>query len=152
MNSRRHFEFSRVDRYIYIGTSICCEKHFKELMAAGIVADVDLQEEKEDRPFGAVAFLWLPTTDFTAPSQLQLFSGARFIEAVVTSRKKCYIHCNAGEGRAPTLAAAYYITQGLTPEQAIEKIKKGRPVVNPNKLQRQALQRFYRSKKAWRRR
>lgn len=139
-----HLEYSRIQPYLYIGTSICCQYHFEQLIKKGIKADVDLQEEKQDKPSGVASFLWLPTTDFTPPSQIQLTIGAHFIEDLVTHKMRCYVHCNAGRGRAPTLVAAYYILHyQLTPREAIRKIRKKRSKVNPNKYQILALEKFY---------
>ena len=42
-----------------------------------------------------------------------------------------YIHCAAGIGRAPTMAAAYLVTTGLTPTEAWAKIKQVRPFIRP---------------------
>jgi protein-tyrosine phosphatase len=41
-----------------------------------------------------------------------------------------YIHCGAGIGRAPTMAAAYLMHQGTTLDDALKKIKKVRPFIN----------------------
>jgi protein-tyrosine phosphatase len=139
----KHLEYNQIDDYIFIGTTICCKKHLNELLQLGISADIDLQQEKQDHPAGVMAFLWLPTPDFSAPIQAQLDTGAHFLRHAIKHKVKCYIHCNAGEGRAPTLAAAYYILTGLTPEQAIQKIKQKRPQVEPNQKQVSALNEYY---------
>lgn len=142
---RKHLEYNKIDKYIYIGTTICCQYHFNKILKKNIIADIDLEKEKMDKPSGVTAFLWLPTIDFTPPSQLQLFTGADFINILVKNKMKCYVHCNAGLGRAPTLVAAYYILHNeLTPKQAIRKIKKKRARINPNIKQMAALERFYR--------
>ena len=147
-NKIKHLEFSQIDKYILIGTTICCRAHFEKLIKAGMKADIDLQEEKMDNPSGVTSFLWLPTIDFTPPSQAQLKIGSHFIKDLVSQKMKCYVHCNEGHGRAPTLVAAYYIySQGLTPRQAVNKIRKRRPAVNPNKKQMKALEIFYKKYK-----
>ena len=139
-----HLNFSKIDRNIYIGTTICCRYHFEKLLSLGMKADIDLQEEKIDNPSGVTSFLWLPTTDFTAPSQAQLTIGAHFIEDLVNSKMSCYVHCNKGYGRAPTLVASYYIlVKGMTPLQAVKFIKNRRRKAGPNKKQMNALNQFY---------
>ncbi|MDD5039823.1 MAG: dual specificity protein phosphatase family protein [Patescibacteria group bacterium] len=141
---KRHLEYSKIEKYIYIGTTICCKKHFNDLLKLGIRADIDLQEEKLDHPSGVELFLWLPTHDFTCPSILQLTIGSHFISQTVESKKKCYIHCKAGSGRAPVLVAAYYIMRyGISPEQAVHRINKKRPSVIPNLVQMRGLKKFY---------
>lgn len=146
------FNYDVIERYILIGTSIETRAHFERLLRLDMDADIDLQEEKMDTPSGVESFLWLPTKDFTPPSQTQLVIGAHFIEDMVNHKMRCYVHCNAGNGRAPTLVAAYYIlARDMTVNQAILYIKKKRPSVNPNTLQRKALERFYRRLKKSRR-
>lgn len=140
----KHLEFSKIDEFLLIGTTICCRAHFEKLIKAGMQADIDLQEEKMDKPSGVTSFLWLPTVDFTPPSQAQLKIGSHFIKDLISQKMKCYVHCNEGHGRAPTLVAAYYIyAHGLTPRQAVDRIKSKRPRANPNKKQMKALDIFY---------
>ncbi len=141
--NKKHLEYDQVERNIYIGTTICCEYHFKKILNLGIVADIDLEQEKMDKPSGVKSFLWLPTIDFTAPSQVQLDIGVNFIDNLVRHNMRCYVHCNAGYGRAPTLVAAYYIySRGLTPGQAVNRIRKKRKHVHPNTKQVLALNRY----------
>ncbi len=139
-----HLNYNKIEQNIYIGTTFCCRYHFEKLLSLGIKADVDLQEEKMDNPSGVTSFLWLPTTDFTPPSQAQLTIGAHFIEDLVNNKMSCYVHCNEGYGRAPTLVASYYIlAKGMTPREAVKFIKNRRRKADPNKEQMQALNRFY---------
>jgi protein-tyrosine phosphatase len=72
----------------------------------------------------------LPTIDDDAPSIEQLKQGVIFIEQLVANGEKVYIHCAGGIGRAPTLAAAYFISQGMSLQEAIALIKKTRPFIN----------------------
>lgn len=139
----RHLEYSEVAEYIYIGTRICCRRHFDYLTKKiGIIADIDLEEKKLDRPIGVKAYMWLPVIDYQAPSQVQLLMGVHFIQDLVNHRMKVYVHCKAGEGRSPTLVAAYFILNGSSVKEAIAKIKKKRHKASPNKSQIQALEKF----------
>jgi len=141
-----HLNYSKIDRYLLIGTSICCRKHFEKLLAIGMDVDIDLEIEKMDKPSGVSAFLWLPTIDFTPPSQAQLYAGAHFIEDLVRYKMKCYVHCNAGQGRAPTLVAAYYIlAKKMKPVQAINFLQTKRRQISPNSKQIAALDKFYKN-------
>ncbi|MBI2670779.1 hypothetical protein HYX18_02285 [Candidatus Woesearchaeota archaeon] len=65
------FEYNRITDYIYLGTNQCYVKHsFAEnLIKKGIEADISLEYESIDAPFGAKYFLWLPVKDHTAPTQ-----------------------------------------------------------------------------------
>jgi len=137
------FEYNKITEYLYLGTNQCCQIHFKkELLNKGIRADISLEGEKIDAPFGVDYYLWLPVKDHTAPSQKQLRAGVAFIENLIKNKVKIYIHCQRGHGRAPTLVAAYLISKGKTIKQAIDFIKKKRPVIHPNKVQVNALRRL----------
>jgi protein-tyrosine phosphatase len=137
------FEYNKITDYIYIGTNQCCQVHFKkELLNKGIKADISLEKERLDSPFGVDYFLWLPTKDRFPPSQKQLKTGTDFIKSLVKNKIKVYVHCMHGHGRAPTLVAAYFISQGKTVEQAIKMIKNKRPEIHPNEKQINALKKF----------
>lgn len=139
---RHHLTYTKINKYIYIGTTICCKKHFNQLLKMGVVADIDLEKEKMDRPSGVTAFLWLPVQDFQAPSHTQLHLGAHFIDDLVRHKQKCYVHCNEGNGRAPTMVAAYFILKDHSVESAVNKIKRFRKSANPNERQIKALEEF----------
>lgn len=139
----KHLSYSKIEKYIYIGTNICCRKHFNELLNIGISADIDLEEEKMDKPStGITVFLWLPVIDFQAPSQIKLHIAAHVIDTLVQHKQKCYVHCHQGQGRAPTVVAAYYVLKGMTVKQALDKIRKIRPLAKPNSQQVSALNIF----------
>lgn len=139
------FEYSQITSQIFVGTNFCCQGHFEEeLLRAGVSADISLEEEKVDAPLGVSFFLWLPVKDETAPSQKQLKVGVVFIGELVKLGEKIYIHCLNGHGRSPTLAAAYFIHQGLAVDEAIEKIKASRPEAHLVLSQIEALRTFAR--------
>ena len=48
---------------------------------------------------------------------------------MIDSGEKVYIHCGAGVGRAPTMAAAYLISTGIDLATAIASIQKVRPFI-----------------------
>jgi protein-tyrosine phosphatase len=142
------FEYNKITSNIYLGTDMCCQTHFKsELLKKGIEADISLEGENQDKPFGVKYYLWLPVKDHAAPTQKQLTIGTDFIESLIKNNIKIYIHCQRGHGRAATLTAAHLIKKGMTPKEAISLIKKKRPVIHPNVQQRKALDRFAKMKK-----
>ena len=72
------FEYNKITEYIYIGTNQCCQIHFNQkLLKKGIKADISLEKEKIDAPFGVDYYLWLPVKDHTAPSLKQYISDFR---------------------------------------------------------------------------
>lgn len=137
------FEYSRITSQIYIGTNQCCQSHFdKRLLKKGIDGDLSLEDGRIDSPFGVKYYMWLPVKDHYAPTQRQFTIGVDFIRSIVDMKGKIYVHCKHGHGRAPTLVAAYFVTQGMGVEEAFAFIKKHRPVVHPNKRQIAAVKRF----------
>lgn len=137
------FEYNQITDEIFIGTNACCGTHFnEELLKNGITADMSLEKEHIDQPFGVEFFFWLPTDDELSPSEDQFIIGVAILEQCVALKRKIYVHCEHGHGRAPTMVAAYFIAQGDTVEEAIEKIKEKRPVVHLNKVQIEELKRF----------
>ncbi|MBI5023032.1 MAG: hypothetical protein HZC05_02605 [Candidatus Magasanikbacteria bacterium] len=58
-------EYSYIADGIYIGTNQCCQTHFDEkLRKEGITANISLEEERIDAPFGVEFFIWIPIKNF----------------------------------------------------------------------------------------
>jgi protein-tyrosine phosphatase len=89
-----------------------------------------------------VQYLQLPTVDNTAPSLENLMKGVEFIRAQVEKGGSVYIHCWEGLGRGPTMAAAYFVSTGMTPQQAWAEIRKVRAFIRPTKVQLDRLEEF----------
>ena len=141
------FEWNKITPYIYIGTNRCCQAHFdKTLLKKGVRADISVEKEKLDAPWGIDYFLWLPTRDKTAPNQKKLRIGVDMIKRCVEQKEIMYIHCKNGHGRAPILVAAYLIeAKGFTVRQAISFIKKRRTTIHLEISQKKALEKFRKS-------
>lgn len=123
------FEYNRITDNIYLGTNQCCKLHFnKSLLKQGIEADISLERERLDTPFGVKYFLWLPVKDHTAPTQSQLKVGVYTIKSLVENNIKIYVHCKRGHGRGPTLVAAYFILKGMSAKEAIRTVKQKRGI------------------------
>ena len=88
------------------------------------------------------AYLHLSTRDDDAPTLDSLRKGVDFIRSEIEKGGKVYIHCGAGVGRAPTMAAAYLVSAGMTPQQAWEAIRKERIFIRPTRVQREQLERY----------
>jgi len=136
-------DFDYIADGIYIGTNQCCQTHFDEfLLKEGITADISLEENKIDAPFGVELYLWLPIKDNAAPTKDQFEIGVSVIEKIVSMKRKVYVHCKNGHGRAPTLVAVYLVKNGKTPKEAIDFIKAKRPSVHFEDAQKRALFKF----------
>lgn len=136
-------EYSNITDGIYIGTNQCCETHFDEKLGQeGITADISLEEDRIDAPFGVDFYCWMPVQDHEAPSREQLELGVSVLEKIVSMGKKVYVHCKNGHGRAPTLVAAYLVRKGQRPRDAEAFIKSRRPTIHLEDAQRKALENF----------
>lgn len=139
----KKLEYSAITDGIYIGTNQCCQTHFdRQLKREGITADISLEENRLDAPFGVDFYLWMPVPDHRAPTREQLEFGVSVLEQLVAMGRKVYVHCRNGHGRAPTLVAAYLVKQGRHPAEAERFIQAKRPAVHLEAVQRQALMQF----------
>lgn len=139
----KQLEYSYITDGIYIGTNQCCQTHFDEkLKKEGITADISLEENRLDAPFGVESYVWIPVKDHTPPAPSQLDFGVSVIEKLVAMKKKIYIHCMNGHGRAPTLVAAYLIKKGKSIEKVESFIRSKRPSIHLDEVQREALKKF----------
>lgn len=136
-------DLAQITPQLYVGARPWADdwKRFQEL---GITVFVSLQAEREPAaPWRAAeGYLWLPTVDGDSPSLAQLELGVAFIDQAIRAGRKVFVHCFAGVGRSPLLCAAYLVTQGLHPEEAIEKVEEARPVMDLNPRQRLRLYEF----------
>jgi predicted protein tyrosine phosphatase len=115
------------------------------LAARGITAVVNMRIEFDDQEAGIAPqrYLYLPTVDDTAPSTEHLGAGVAFIAQEIAQGGGVFVHCGSGVGRAPTMAAAYLVHTGLTPEQAWARIRAVRPYIRPTDPQVAQLERFF---------
>lgn len=140
---KKGLDYNYIADGIYIGTNQCCQTHFDEqLKKEGITADISLEEDRIDAPFGVDFYIWIPVKDHVAPAPDQLKFGVSALEKLVAMQKKIYVHCKNGHGRAPTLVAAYLIKKGKTAKEAIAFIKSKRASIHLEEAQKQALREF----------
>ena len=69
----------------------------------------------------------LPVPDSNAPTQAQIDEGVAAIDKALQEGKRVAVHCGAGLGRSGTLIAAYLVSQGQAPEQAMAQVRTARP-------------------------
>lgn len=116
----------------------------RKLAQIGVNSDVNLRIEFDDAAHGLAMdrYYHLPTVDGEVPTWTQLNQGIAFIHQTLENGGKVYIHCAQGVGRAPTLAAAYFVSQGFTPEEAVSIIKRSRPFIRISSAQLDQLKRL----------
>ena len=134
--------YSRVTPALYVGPQHRANGK-RALAQAGIAYILNMRSEFDDAthnltlddPNGSspadarASYCHLPTPDDEAPSMAHLAQGIAFIEDAIGSGGKVYIHCSAGVGRAPTMAAAYLIHRGYSIDDALDLIRSARPFI-----------------------
>ncbi len=116
----------------------------RKLESLGINGDVNLRIEFDDAAHNLALehYCHLPTIDDHPPTFEHFRQGSDFIRQIVADGGKVYIHCAGGIGRAPTMATAYFISQGYTLPEAIALIKKSRPFIKIMPPQMEQLKQF----------
>jgi len=114
------------------------------LAARGITAVVNLRVEFDDNDAGIAPprYLYLPAVDDTPPALEQLRDGVTFMADEIARGGGVYVHCGAGVGRAPTMAAAYLVSTGMTPDEAWAHIRAVRPFIRLKPVQVAQVERF----------
>lgn len=125
-------DYSQITSLIFIGKNACCTTHFDEsLLARGVRAEMSLEGERIDRPFGVDFFLWLPTEDHRAMTHERADLGIQTLAFFEERGIPCYVHCKNGHGRAPMLVAAYFMAKrGMTADEAFAAVKEKRPATH----------------------
>jgi len=116
-----------------------------DLQAVGVRLLVSLTEtptsEAEAKPFD-IEVLHIPVQDMTAPSVDQL---AQFVDQAGSSMdasRAVAVHCYAGQGRTGTFLAAWFVSQGMNADAAIEEVRRLRPGSIETEEQEQAVRDF----------
>lgn len=132
--------YSRIDKHLYLGGQYKPKTAtwFKRRHITGVVS----MREFVPKKLAGVDILHLPTKDHTAPKLDDLQRGADFIRTKVEKGQSVYIHCRMGEGRGPTMAAAYLISVGMRPGDALSHLQRVRPHARPNRQQVTVLEDF----------
>jgi hypothetical protein len=136
-------KYSRITPQVFVGPQYR-RAGKRTLEAAGIHYAVNMRIEYDDAAHGLALenYCYLPTLDDTPPSFEQFEQGSAFIEKAIADGGKVYIHCAGGIGRAPSMAAAYLVSQGIALDRAIEMIRRTRPFVRFTPVQLEQLQRW----------
>jgi predicted protein tyrosine phosphatase len=145
--SPERVSFDRITELIYQGSRISSLDDYHRLRAEGVRACVDMKEEGSD-PWTFEAFLWLPTIDHEAPSQVHLQMGIAFLRQCERARMPVFVHCMAGIGRSSTLVLAHLLAgpyRESGTQKALEFLCARRPVACPTAKQVEAAEQAARS-------
>lgn len=122
--------FCRVLPQVYVGAQYnAAGKRLLEKNGINYVINMRGEFDSSQHNLALSHYLHLPTVDDQAPSIEHLNQGVAFIEKALKSGGKVYIHCAGGVGRAPTMAAAYLISTGMSLDEALRFIRRVRPFI-----------------------
>ncbi len=134
---------SQITPHIHVGGQYR-RRGLGRLKARGVTAVVNMRIEFDDAEVGIAlpSYLHLRVEDDDTPTIEQLRTGVAFIQNEEQGDGSVFIHCGSGIGRAPTMAAAYLISTGLSAEQAWTLIRETRPFIRPTPVQVEQIERF----------
>ena len=134
---------SRITPHLWVGPQFNARGK-RYLERRGVNGSVNLRVEFDDAANGLAFanYCYLPTVDDDCPSPEHFQKGVDFIRSVVQGGGQVYIHCKAGVGRAPTMAAAYLVAEGMSVDEAIALIKRTRPFITITPPQMEALHQY----------
>lgn len=136
--------YNKINELIYAGNNLCCQTHFEEeLLAKGITADISLELERLDNPTGVKYFFWFPWEEETAPTTELVILALQALDNLSKQDIKTYVHCKNGHGRTSTFLGSYFIYKHhLTTEEALREVRKKRPSMHLNDVQKDFLRKF----------
>ena len=124
--------------------------------ALGITDVIDVRLEYSDEKYvrehaPEMRYHYLPTDDRGQKQQDEWFDRALEIAQDVREREgRCMVHCHLGVQRAPSLAFRLLIEEGMEPIEALNLIRKRRPVAGIG-YAHDAIEHFLKARKASRR-
>lgn len=71
--------------------------------------------------------LHAPIKDQHPPDAAVAEMVVQFIDQMKAQSRPVYVHCHAGIGRTGTMLHGYYLTQGLSLEEAKTRVRAGKP-------------------------
>jgi atypical dual specificity phosphatase len=117
------------------------------LRQQGIELLIALAEDAPARHWINEAGLMLahhPVQDFTAPPQEELDKIVAAIQRAHENKFGVGVSCGAGLGRTGTVLACYFVTSGLSAQNAIARVRRLRPGSIEVEEQEQAVEEFAR--------
>jgi atypical dual specificity phosphatase len=100
------------------------------LRRQGIEVLLSLTEDPPRRDWindSGLLLFHVPVVDMEAPTRDQVERALSTIERANERQMGVAVHCTAGLGRTGVILACYFVTKGLSPSNAIARIRRLRP-------------------------
>ncbi len=139
--------WNRIDPHVILG-ALPLARDAAALKAEGVTGVVNMCEEyrgplQRYQELG-IEQLWLPTVDFTHPTEEFVNAGAEFIERHAQRGGTVYVHCKAGRARSATIVLWWLVRFGrMSPLEAQRYLLEKRPHINPKVYLRPVIQNLY---------
>jgi len=116
------------------------EQKLKALAKAKVAAVVDIRSEASDNQSLMkdlqLQYFHAVVDDCYPPSLNQLIEIYKFVDPLLDSGKKVFVHCQNGYGRSPLVTAAIMIHRGMTTEEALKLLYEKHPVTTLTAMQK----------------
>src|SRR5262249_4533467 len=125
-------------------------EEFRWLRENGIELLLSLTEDRPRRDWTEAANLLVfhePLEDMEPPTQEQLDRCVSVLQKAHARSMGVAVHCGAGLGRTGVVLAAYFVTQGLSAQNAIAKVRRLRPGSVETEEQEKSVEEFARRRK-----
>lgn len=132
MNHSPHNTYSQITENLFTGGAPSL-KDYTELKSLGVTLVINMRFERRPKRDAAIPTLWLPAIDtpFTPIPIAWLVRGATAALKEIKQGGAIYAHCAHGIHRGPAMACAILISQGRSLVEAVELVRKKRPVAAP---------------------
>ncbi len=154
------FNFDEVGDGLFAGRNPLSARDVELMQGAGITHILDLREPKEwaSPHFGSEALaeierrgierLSAPVLDMGAPTSDGLELACQFLEENLDNQNaRVYVHCRAGMERTAAVLIAYHAREfGVSYDEALAKLREGRPIFRPLPNQERAVRQWLEAK------
>lgn len=128
-----------------VDAAVALDEDLAWLKERGIGAVLSLTESSlEQEALARYGFehLHLPVEDMSAPTPEQIDAALGFIDRQRALGRAVAVHCLVGQGRTGTILAVYLIRGGLTPDEALRRLRAACPGAVEAPSQQYALRAF----------
>lgn len=143
--------FDKITPQLWLGGAPHYARDYQFLLDNGITAVLNIRAEREDDVSlyqqHNITYQQLKVLDVTVPSVEMIDAGVLFVRQQVEDGRTVLIHCAKGRGRSATVLAAYLMHyEGLSFDQANQKMKEIRPLTKLEARHRQHLEKWIQKK------